>query len=71
MCVSSLVCGKPSLAACCWKLGEDSIEEGEDSGLWPQLKSGGGGLIGMVEDGFEGSEVDEDVFLVEEKSCER
>jgi hypothetical protein len=35
------------------------------------LKSGGGGLIGMVEDGFEGSEVDEDVFLVEEKSCER
>jgi len=25
----------------------------------------------MVEDGFEGSEVDEDVFLVEEKSCER
>ena len=46
------------------------MEVAEESGLWPQLKSGGGGLIGMV-DGFEGTEVDEEVFLVEEKSWER
>jgi hypothetical protein len=35
------------------------------------LKIGGGGLIGIAEDGFEGSEVDDEVFLVDEKSCER
>ena len=61
--------GNPSLAVCCWKLGEDNMEVAEESGLWPQLKSGGG-LIGMV-DGFEGREVEEEVFLVEEKSWER
>lgn len=69
-CVSSLACGNPSLAACCWKLGDDSREVAGLSGLWPQLKSGGGGRIGMV-DSFEGIEVEEEEFLVEEKSWER
>jgi len=35
------------------------------------LRGGGGGLIGMVDDGFEGREVEEEVLLVEEKSWER
>lgn len=67
--VSSLACGNPILAAC-WKVGEGSNEVADPIGLWPQLRDGGGGLIGMV-DGFEGREVEEEVLLVEEKSCER
>lgn len=68
MCVSSLVCGNPSLAV--GKLGEESIEVAGGSGLWPQLKSGAGERIG-IGDCFEGSEEEEELFLVEEKSWER
>lgn len=69
MCVSSLVCGNPSLAEF-GKLGEESIVVAGGSGLWPQLKSGAGGRIG-IGDCFEGSEEVEELFLVEEKSWER
>lgn len=53
-------------------MGEDSIEA-EAIGLCPQLKREGGALSddGMVEDGFEGRDVEDEVLLVEEKSCER
>lgn len=46
------------------------MEVADGSDLWPQLKMGGGGRLGMV-DCLEGSEEEEEVFLVEEKSWER
>lgn len=67
---SSLACGNPSLPEF-EKLGEESIEVADGSGLCPQLKSWAGGRIGGMGDCFEGSEEAEEVFLVEEKSWER
>lgn len=46
------------------------MEAADGSGLWPQLKMGGGGRVGMV-DCLEGREEEDELFLVEEKSCER
>lgn len=59
--------GKLSLEALCWNAGE-----GRSDGFWlPQLKIGGGGRIWGA-DCFEGmDEVDEVLFLFEEKSWER
>ena len=70
MCVSSLACGNPSLAPGFGKFGEGIMEFGDGSGRCAQLKSGEGGRMGIA-DCFEGIEVEEEVFRVEENSWER
>ena len=69
MWVSSLACGYPSRAEF-WKVGAGRTELVEGRGLGPQLKRGSGGRV-KTGGCFEGTEEEELVFLVEEKSWDR